>query len=97
MSETKDYMLPCLNKKIFGVDCPGCGMQRSLKMVSEGAFTDAFYMFPPVYTTLAFVFAVIIHFILKKKITSKIIIILAIINVVVILIAFIIKINKMFK
>lgn len=97
MKVVKDHMLPCLNKKIFGVDCPGCGMQRSLKMISEGAFAEAFYMFPPVYITLAFVFAVIIHFILKKKITSKIIIILAIINVVAILIAYIIKINKMFK
>ena len=92
--KTEDYMLPCLNKKMFGFDCPGCGLQRSTVMVTKGEFKAAFHMFPAIYTTILFVIAVVFHFILKKKITSKILIILAIINAVVIMTAYILKMNK---
>ena len=94
-NKTEDYMLPCLNKKIFGFDCPGCGFQRSAVMVSKGEFKGAFEMFPAIYTTITFILAVIIHFLVKKKITSKILIILAILNVSVIIIAYVLKMNKL--
>ncbi len=93
--KTEDYMLPCLNKKMFGFDCPGCGLQRSVVLVSKGEFKNAFNMFPAIYTSIFFVIAIIFHFLSKKKITSKILIILAIINVAVITIAYIIKMNKL--
>ncbi|MBT6029840.1 MAG: DUF2752 domain-containing protein, partial [Crocinitomicaceae bacterium] len=28
---SEDWMLPCLYKKVSGLDCPGCGFQRSLE------------------------------------------------------------------
>ncbi|MGS0524465.1 DUF2752 domain-containing protein [Zobellia nedashkovskayae] len=31
-------MLPCLNKKLFGIDCPGCGLQRSIVLFFKGRF-----------------------------------------------------------
>ena len=40
--QAKEYMLPCLNKKLFGFDCLGCGMQRSLLFISKGEFIEAF-------------------------------------------------------
>lgn len=95
--KVEDYMLPCPNKKFLGIDCPGCGLQRSVILVSKGEFTHAFNMFPAVYTTLLFMIFVVLHFILKKKITSKIIIILAVINVIVMLTAYILKMNKLFN
>ncbi len=42
-------MLPCLNKKIFGIDCLGCGMQRSISLILKGDFVAAFYMYPAIY------------------------------------------------
>ncbi|MFY7672266.1 DUF2752 domain-containing protein [Tenacibaculum sp. MEBiC06402] len=92
---TEDYMLPCLNKKMFGFDCPGCGFQRSAVMVTKGEFKEAFNMFPAIYTSIIFFIAVIFHFLVKKKITSKILIILAILNVSVIIIAYVLKMNKL--
>lgn len=94
--KVEDYMLPCLNKKMFGIDCPGCGMQRSAILISKGEFTEAFYMFPAIYTTVLLLVAVILHFIFNKKITSKIILILAVLNVLVIVIAYIFKMNIFF-
>ena len=50
--DIEKYMLPCMNKSLFGVDCIGCGTQRSLLLLVNGEFTKAFYQFPAVYTTL---------------------------------------------
>lgn len=43
------YMLPCLNKKLFGIACPGCGMQRALYLLSKGELTAAFHRYPGIY------------------------------------------------
>ena len=48
----EEFMLPCLNKMLFGIECPGCGAQRALVMVCEGKFTAAFHMYPAIYTLL---------------------------------------------
>ena len=45
-------MLPCLNKKIFGVECMGCGLQRSLLLLLKGEFREAFFMYPAIYPLL---------------------------------------------
>lgn len=87
-------MLPCLNKKIFGFDCPGCGFQRSTVLISKGEFREAFEMFPGIYTTLLLLVGILFHFLLKKTITSKILIILGVINIIVITLTYILKIIK---
>lgn len=48
----EEFMLPCLNKQLFGVDCLGCGAQRAFVMVFQGKFTEAFHMFPAIYPIL---------------------------------------------
>ena len=55
MKETilNQYMLPCLNKSYFGVECMGCGLQRSLALILEGRFVEAFYMYPAIYSLIA--------------------------------------------
>jgi hypothetical protein len=42
----EDYMIPCMNKKLFGVECMGCGTQRALVLLLKGDFVAAFHMFP---------------------------------------------------
>ncbi|MDG5491403.1 DUF2752 domain-containing protein [Psychroserpens sp. SPM9] len=91
MMSPEDYMLPCLNKKLFGLDCMGCGMQRSLALILQGDLIGAFYMYPAIYTLIALIGFVIINYFMNFKNSSKIIITLAIINLVLILGNFIIK------
>lgn len=50
----EEYMIPCLSKKLFGIDCLGCGMQRSLVLLIKGEFYDAFLMYPAIYPMLVF-------------------------------------------
>ncbi|WBU89445.1 DUF2752 domain-containing protein [Cellulophaga omnivescoria] len=79
-----DYMLPCMNKKYFGVECPGCGIQRSLSLILQGDFSGAFQMYPAIYTLiLLFGFIAVNHF-YKIKHANKIIITLLVINFVII-------------
>ena len=58
MMKIDDYMLPCLNKSIFGKECMGCGIQRSAVQISKGNFIEAFYLYPAIYP-LALLFIVI--------------------------------------
>lgn len=48
-------MMPCFYKQISGIDCPGCGMQRSFIDFLHGDFIASFKMYPallPVLFTL---------------------------------------------
>lgn len=56
--KTEDFMLPCLNKTLFGKECMGCGIQRSVVEISKGHFIEAFYLYPAIYP-LAILFVVI--------------------------------------
>lgn len=92
----EEYMLPCMNKSIFGVDCMGCGMQRSLLLLSKGEFIEAFKMFPALYTTILFFLVVMLHFIDKSRNYLKLIVIIAIINALVLVIAYAYKMRFLY-
>lgn len=50
----EQYMIPCLTKTLFGVDCFGCGFQRSLLLLLNGRLIQAFWMYPGIYPLLVF-------------------------------------------
>jgi hypothetical protein len=87
----EDYMLPCLNKKFFGFECMGCGLQRSVALLIKGQPINAFFMYPAVYTIIALFGFIIINSFKNFKYGTKIITILAILNVVTIIGNFLIK------
>ena len=87
----EDYMLPCLNKKLFGFDCMGCGIQRSVALLLKGEFVDAFFMYPAIYSIIALFGFLLINTFKNFKYANKIIIILAIANVLIIVGSFLIK------
>tara|TARA_B100000809_G_C15077792_1_gene508514 strand:- start:320 stop:604 length:285 start_codon:yes stop_codon:yes gene_type:complete len=87
----EDYMLPCLNKKLLGFECMGCGIQRSISLLFQGDLIGAFYMYPAILTLiLLFGFIIVNHF-KNYKFAGRVIIPLAIINVVIIIGNFILK------
>lgn len=55
----EDYMLPCLSKKLLGFECMGCGLQRSVVLLTKGEFVEAFFMYPAIYPIIfLFVFLI---------------------------------------
>ena len=89
----EDYMLPCVNKKLFGVECMGCGTQRSINLLFNGDFIGAFKIFPPIYTLILFFIILFLHFIDKSRNYNKAIIYLVIINGIIMLTNYIYKIT----
>ncbi len=91
MLSPEDYMIPCLNKKLFGFECLGCGLQRSLVLMWHGEFVEAFKMYPAIFTLIPLFILIGINFFYKFKYSNKIINVLAIISVTTIIISYIIK------
>ena len=92
MPNPEEYMLPCLNKKLFGIECMGCGLQRSISLIFQGKFIDAFYMYPAIYTLILMFFFIFLNIFNKNiKYAYKIIVTLAILNTVIIVSSFIVK------
>ena len=58
----EEYMLPCMNTKLFGVECMGCGTQRAAYMVSQGNFVDKKRKYHKIIIFLAILNAVIMVF-----------------------------------
>ncbi|WP_246296579.1 DUF2752 domain-containing protein [Winogradskyella vidalii] len=86
-----DYMLPCLWKQTFNIDCMGCGMQRSLSFILKGEFVAAFYMYPAIYTLIAMFTYLLFHLKFQYKNGHKIIFGLFLLNISIIVTSFITK------
>lgn len=85
------FMLPCLNKQVLGVECPGCGIQRAFWMLMDGDFIGAFFMYPAIYPLI-----VLFGFIIADRFTNwrqsgRVIAFLAILTIGTILTNFILK------
>ncbi len=89
----EEYMLPCLNKKFFGFECMGCGMQRSLMALIQGHFAEAFFLYPAVFPLITLALAIGANFFFDIKHSGKIISFLAILSVITIITSYIIKLT----
>lgn len=89
----EEYMLPCMSKSLLGIDCMGCGLQRSLLLVLRGDFVAAFEMFPAIYTSILFFLFLGLHLIDTKRAYHKIVISLAIVNAVIMIISYFYKLT----
>jgi hypothetical protein len=87
----EDLMLPCFTKKFIGVDCPGCGIQRSLVHLAKGEFSDALAMYPALLPLLLLFSFMLADQFYTIKHASKIISGLMILSVATILTNYILK------
>jgi hypothetical protein len=40
------FLIPCPLKKLTGIDCPGCGFQRSLLALIDGDLNKSLHLYP---------------------------------------------------
>ncbi|MBI3509914.1 MAG: DUF2752 domain-containing protein [Bacteroidetes bacterium] len=55
----QDHLIPCPIKSITGIDCPGCGFQRSLLFLLRGDLIESIKIYPaliPLLLTFIFLF-----------------------------------------
>lgn len=89
----EDYMLTCVNKKIFGIECLGCGMQRATALFFRGEFVAAFKMYPAIYTLFLLLGFLVFNFFFKFKHDFKVKVGLILVNVLIIVVSYIIKMS----
>lgn len=78
--DLQKYMLPCLSKTLFGLECLGCGFQRGFILLLQGDLSESFKMYPAIFTTLLFLGILLLNLIDGKRNYKKIIIGSAILN-----------------
>ncbi len=63
------HLLPCPFKYLTGIDCPGCGYQRSVIELLQGNIKQSFILYPPTMPLLL----VLIYYVSTKvfKIQQK--------------------------
>ncbi|WP_223559945.1 DUF2752 domain-containing protein [Chryseobacterium lathyri] len=84
----EDFMLTCPSKKFLRIECLGCGAQRAVVLVFEGRFSEAFHLYPAVYTLLLFLFTLSLSFVDKKRKYSNILMIMVTVNLVIMIISY---------
>lgn len=87
----EDYMLPCMSKTHFGVDCIGCGFQRSAVLLLKGDFVASFLMYPALYPMILFFAFLIFDLFIKIKYSEKLKLTLACLTLIVAVSNYIIK------
>ncbi|MFZ4105421.1 DUF2752 domain-containing protein [Flavobacterium sp.] len=92
----EEYFLPCIFKKMFGIDCIGCGIQRSINFILNGEFAKAFTVFPAIYTTIIFFLVVAFYLIDPKHRNSKMVVFFAISNAIIMITSYVYKMKFLF-
>ena len=50
----QNHLIPCPFKFLTGIDCPGCGFQRSVIQLIQGNFQKSFTLYPATIPLLSF-------------------------------------------
>lgn len=86
----------CSMKYATGIDCPGCGMQRSLHALLEGNILSSIYYFPALIPLMIMFAYLFLHLFFKFENGAKALIIIFSINAFIILTNFLIKLLPLF-
>ena len=89
-----DYLFPCLNKQLFGVECLGCGIQRATLLFFKGDFMLAFKMYPAIYTLFLLVLFLIFNLFVKFKYDYNIKMGLIFLNVIIVVASYFYKLTN---
>ena len=62
-----NHMLTCPSKHFLHIDCPGCGLQRSIIALLKGDFAESFHLYPATIPILFCLIFTVFHLIFKFK------------------------------
>ena len=85
------HLLPCPTKYFFGVECPGCGMQRAIIELLRGNLIESIKLYPPLIPILLMLVVLIINLKVNSAVWQKVLKYFFIANVAIILINYIFK------
>lgn len=87
----ESHQQACFYKKFLGVECPGCGMQRSFIELLKFEFIESFILYPALIPTLMLIIYLVLHLLFKYENGANILKILFIINTTIVVLGYIYK------
>ena len=82
---------PCFYKSVFGIECPGCGMQRAIIALLRGDLQESLKLYPALIPTMILIAFLAIHIFFKLKNGAKILLYMFIVNAVIIVLSYLYK------
>ncbi|MFC6103190.1 DUF2752 domain-containing protein [Olivibacter domesticus] len=68
ISWLQHHLIPCPFKFVTGIDCPGCGFQRSLLHLMQGDLKASIQLYPPAIPLISLgIFFLVKHYFIFKK------------------------------
>ncbi|MFC7357368.1 DUF2752 domain-containing protein [Jejudonia soesokkakensis] len=83
-----------MNKKIFGIECLGCGLQRSVAFLFQGEFYLAYKMYPAIYSIIVLLLFILLDLFFKFRLGYKIKLGLIFLTSIIIVVSYFIKMNS---
>jgi len=87
----ESHQQACFYKKYLGVECPGCGMQRSFIELLKGNIVESIVLFPALIPIILLILFLGFHLIFKFRAGAYILKILFIINTSILVLNYIYK------
>ena len=94
ISWLESSMGTCPYKHYFGIECPGCGMQRSAIELLKGNFIESLHLYPALIPTVLMFVVLILHIFIKLKHGAEILKYLFFLTVAIVIVSYIIKVAK---
>jgi hypothetical protein len=89
------HMLKCPYKMLTGIDCPGCGIQRSFLEMLKGNFTESLSLYPALLPIIFTFIFLVLHLKYKFKNGAKVLQYAFIASTAIVLVSFIIKVSHL--
>ena len=83
--------LPCFYKSAFGIECPGCGMQRALIALLRGNLADSIRLYPALIPTITMLALLVVHIFAPLKHGARWLLRLFVVNAVIIVFSYLYK------
>lgn len=92
INQLESGMLTCPSKKFTNLDCPGCGLQRSVIALLKGDVAMSWQLYPPALFIIVTLLILGVHLTLNERVTLFLLKISFIITVIVMTVNYIYKI-----
>ena len=85
------HLITCPTKHFFGIECPGCGMQRSIIELLRGNLWESIKLYPPLIPMIILLVLLVINLKVNSIALQKVLKYFFIAEVIIIFINYILK------
>lgn len=88
----EQHLLSCPIKSFYGIDCPGCGLQRSILLLLRGDVWASIQMYPATIPMISVLLIYLLHLKFELKWAPKMLVFLYSITGIIVLVHYVWKI-----